>query len=99
MNQQVNVGATQAAQSTPGEDEIEGEGWTFHDGRVSQGERHSGIGPNGIEGLSYNNPFGQGMEEYGPIWPFYYVLVPRDYTPNTLRSARDCEGSGNPVPT
>lgn len=35
-----------------------------------------------------------GMEKYSPIWKFNYVVVPRDYSPNTLRSAEDCEKSG-----
>jgi len=35
-----------------------------------------------------------GMPEYSPIWQFYYVVVPRDYKANTLRSAADCEKSG-----
>lgn len=35
-----------------------------------------------------------GMEQYSPIWQFNYVVVPRGYVPNTLRSARACEESG-----
>jgi hypothetical protein len=35
-----------------------------------------------------------GMPLYSPIWQFNYVLVPRDYTPNTLRSEADCLASG-----
>jgi hypothetical protein len=35
-----------------------------------------------------------GMKKYSPIWQFNYVIVPRDYTPNTLRSERDCLRSG-----
>jgi hypothetical protein len=35
-----------------------------------------------------------GMPLYSPIWQFNYVLVPRDYTPNTLRSESDCLASG-----
>jgi hypothetical protein len=35
-----------------------------------------------------------GMDRYSPIWQFDYVIVPRDYTPNTLRSERDCLTSG-----
>ena len=38
-----------------------------------------------------------GMDAYSPIWQFNYVVAPRGYVPNTLRSARDCEGSGYPV--
>jgi hypothetical protein len=35
-----------------------------------------------------------GMDRYSPIWQFNYVVVPRDYTPNTLRSEGDCLNSG-----
>ena len=35
-----------------------------------------------------------GMRKYSPIWQFNYVIVPRDYTANTLRSEKDCLKSG-----
>ena len=35
-----------------------------------------------------------GMPGYSPIWQFNYVIVPRDYVPNALRSERDCLASG-----
>ena len=35
-----------------------------------------------------------GMEKYSPLWQFNYVIVPRDYEPNTLRSEQDCLASG-----
>ena len=38
-----------------------------------------------------------GMEQYSPLWQFNYVIVPRDYEPNTLRSEADCLRSGYPV--
>lgn len=38
-----------------------------------------------------------GMLEYSPLWQFNYVVVPRDYVPNTLRSAEDCLCSGYPI--
>lgn len=38
-----------------------------------------------------------GMEQYSPIWQFNYVVVPRDYVPNTLRSERDCLRTGYPI--
>jgi len=38
-----------------------------------------------------------GMEKYSPLWQFNYVVVPRDYVPNTLRSEADCLQSGNPI--
>lgn len=37
------------------------------------------------------------MRKYSPIWQFNYVIVPRDYTPNTLRSEKDCLRSGYPI--
>ena len=38
-----------------------------------------------------------GMDRYSPIWQFNYVVVPRDYQPNTLRSEGDCLASGYPI--
>lgn len=35
-----------------------------------------------------------GMEKYSPLWRFNYVIVPRDYEANTLRSEADCLNSG-----
>jgi hypothetical protein len=35
-----------------------------------------------------------GMKKYSAIWQFNYVIVPRDYKANTLRSERDCLRSG-----
>ncbi len=35
-----------------------------------------------------------GMEKYSPLWQFNYVVVPRDFVPNTLRSEQDCLNSG-----
>ena len=35
-----------------------------------------------------------GMDRYSPIWQFNYVIVPRDYEPNSLRSEGDCLNSG-----
>ena len=35
-----------------------------------------------------------GMDKYSPLWQFNYVIVPRDYQPNTLRSEQDCLASG-----
>jgi hypothetical protein len=34
-----------------------------------------------------------GMKEYSAIWKFYYVIVPEDYQPNSLRSVEDCKKS------
>jgi hypothetical protein len=38
-----------------------------------------------------------GMEKYSPLWQFNYVVVPRDYEPNTLRSEADCLASRFPM--
>jgi len=38
-----------------------------------------------------------GMEQYSPLWQFNYVVVPRGYVANTLRSERDCLQSGYTV--
>lgn len=38
-----------------------------------------------------------GMEKYSAIWQFNYVVVPRGYAPNTLRSEADCLTSGYPI--
>ena len=38
-----------------------------------------------------------GMERYSPIWQFNYVVVPRDYVVNSLRSEGDCLTSGYPI--
>jgi len=38
-----------------------------------------------------------GMDAYSPLWQFNYVVVPRDYEPNTLRSESDCVASGYPI--
>ena len=38
-----------------------------------------------------------GMDKYSPIWQFNYVVVLRDYRPNTLRSEANCLNSGYPI--
>ena len=38
-----------------------------------------------------------GMKKYSPIWQFNYVIVPKDYVPNSLRSERDCLRSGHEI--
>lgn len=35
-----------------------------------------------------------GMEQYSPLWQFNYVIVPKGYEANTLRSEKDCLDSG-----
>lgn len=139
--------------------EEEGRNWSIVEGEVGHSGGQAQFRPDGVEALTYNNPFGQlfervwfdgrivfaleagevevdpdrvkvaqeyqivyaveldergklrrppervpgqyniydsipGMERYSPIWQFNYVIVPRDYRPNTLRSERDCLASG-----
>jgi hypothetical protein len=38
-----------------------------------------------------------GMDKYSPLWQFNYVVVPRDYEANRLRSEADCLNSGYPI--
>jgi hypothetical protein len=38
-----------------------------------------------------------GMDKYSPIWQFDYVIVPRNYRANALRSEADCLSSGYQV--
>lgn len=38
-----------------------------------------------------------GDEGYSPIWHYHYVVVPRDYKANTLRSEKDVLQSGYKV--
>ncbi len=38
-----------------------------------------------------------GMDKYSPLWQFNYVIVPRDFRANTLRSEADCLNSGYPI--
>lgn len=38
-----------------------------------------------------------GMAKYSPIWQFNYVVVPRNYRAQSLRSEADCLTSGYPI--
>lgn len=142
--------------------EVEASGWSVVAGRVSRRGARPAFRPDGVEALTYDNPFDQvmervwfdgktvfavdlgevevdpgavkvaqeyqvvyavelddrgklarepeavpgqqniydsvpGMGKYSPIWQFNYVVVPRDYRPNRLRSERDCQESGYPI--
>lgn len=60
-------------------------------------------GPNG-QPVRVPNQYGiydskPGDPNYSPIWRYNYVVVPRDYVPNTLRSEEDCLKSGYPFIT
>jgi hypothetical protein len=160
MADETDPADTQAESNAPKLEEAEGEGWVIQDGEIRLGKGSRPFRSDGIEPLTYDNPFSQdlervwydgkivfaldcgeidlpapgevkvakeyqpvyavelgddrkakgepemvpgqyniydsvpGEEAYSPIWQFYYVVVPRDYQPNTLRSAQDCESSG-----
>jgi hypothetical protein len=38
-----------------------------------------------------------GDPHYNPVWRYHYVVVPRNYEPNSLRSEQDVLQSGYPV--
>ena len=40
-----------------------------------------------------------GMKKYSPIWQFNYVIVPRGFRANALRSEKECLRSGYPIKT
>lgn len=50
--------------------------------------------PEFVPGQLYIYATAPGDPDYSPIWRYYYVIVPRDYIPNTLRSAEDVLNSG-----
>jgi hypothetical protein len=146
----------------PSTGELEGADWTVEDGAVQTGAGPAGYSAQGIELLTYNNPYNQsiervwfdrklvfacdvgevivdpalvkvaqeyqivyrvelddagrllhepemvpgqyniydsvpGMVKYSPIWQFNYVIVPRDYRSQSLRSEEDCLLSGYPI--
>jgi hypothetical protein len=58
------------------------------------GEGNLSAEPERVEGQYNIYDSVPGMDKYSPIWQFNYVVVPRDYQPNTLRSERDCLESG-----
>jgi hypothetical protein len=59
-----------------------------------QGKFASGKEPEYVEGRYNIYDSVPGMEKYSPLWQFNYVVVGRDYEPNTLRSEADCLNSG-----
>jgi hypothetical protein len=62
------------------------------DGKLRDGEE-----PERVDGQLNIYDSVPGMEQYSPLWQFNYVIVPRDYEANTLRSEGDCLASGYPV--
>jgi hypothetical protein len=61
------------------------------------GKLKDGKEPERVEGQYNIYDSVPGMEEYSALWQFNYVVVPRDYEPNTLRSEADCLNSGYPI--
>jgi len=61
---------------------------------ASNGKLARGVEPKRIPGQLNIYDSIPGMKKYSAIWQFNYVIVPRDYAPNTLRSERDCLRSG-----
>ena len=59
-----------------------------------RGKLKDGKEPERVEGQYNIYDSVPGMEKYSPLWQFNYVIVPRDYEPNTLRSEADCLTSG-----
>ncbi len=61
------------------------------------GKLEEGAGPERVEGQYNIYDSVPGMDNYSPLWQFNYVIVPREYKPNTLRSEADCLNSGYPI--
>ena len=59
-----------------------------------RGKLKDGKEPERVEGQYNIYDSVPGMANYSPLWQFNYVVVPRDYEPNTLRSEADCLRSG-----
>ncbi len=62
-----------------------------------RGKLKDGREPERVEGQYNIYDSVPGMPNYSPLWQFNYVVVPRDYEPNTLRSEQDCLNSGYPI--
>jgi len=61
---------------------------------TSKGKLVRGAEPQRVPGQFNIYDSVPGMKKYSPIWRFNYVIVPRGYVANTLRSERDCLRSG-----
>ncbi len=59
-----------------------------------RGKLRPGTEPERVDGQYNIYDSVPGMEKYSPLWQFNYVLVPRDYEANSLRSEADCLNSG-----
>ena len=61
------------------------------------GKLKDGTEPERVEGQYNIYDSVPGMEGYSPLWQFNYVIVPREYEANSLRSEADCLSSGFPI--
>jgi hypothetical protein len=61
------------------------------------GKLEDGQEPDRVDGQYNIYDSVPGMEKYSPLWQFNYVVVPRDYAANSLRSEADCLNSGYPI--
>ena len=61
------------------------------------GKLKNGREPDRVEGQYNIYDSVPGMPNYSPLWQFNYVVVPRDYEANALRSEQDCLESGYPI--
>jgi hypothetical protein len=59
-----------------------------------RGKLKDGEEPERVDGQDNIYDSVPGMDKYSALWQFNYVVVPRDYEPNTLRSEDDCLASG-----
>ncbi len=62
-----------------------------------RGKLRGGKEPERVDGQYNIYDSVPGMEKYSPLWQFNYVIVPRDYESNTLRSEADCLNSVYPI--
>jgi len=61
------------------------------------GKLKGGQEPDRVEGQYNIYDSVPGMEKYSPLWQFNYVVVPRDYVANSIRSEAGCLTSGYPI--
>jgi len=61
------------------------------------GKLTNGAEPERVDGQYNIYDSVPGMETYSPLWQFNYVIVPREYEANSLRSEADCLASGYPL--
>ncbi len=61
------------------------------------GKLANGAEPERVDGQYNIYDSVPGMGTYSPLWQFNYVIVPREYEANSLRSEADCLASGYPL--